>query len=203
MFPSELYPNFSSLVILFVIGIAILMTLSSASYPSWIAAQLVVPSRVRRWVKTVKRKGDLWTISIPMAVNSSEEVMGIFAFLKEYFTTFTSERETVFSAENINFKKHAEGDSQVIMLNGICRIAPYDLGIMSDLTIISRGGGSNPYSFEVILKRTAGYAQTWQTMSPRVLDNIRKQFLIWRTLSSAERDKYIELGHEIFQEVKV
>ncbi len=202
LFPKELFPNFSSLVVLVIIGVAVLMILSSSSYPSLVAAQLVVPSRVRKWTKTVKRKGDTWIVPIPVTTNSSEEAIGLFAFLREYFTTFTTERETVFSIDNLDLKESVEEDSQVMTLNGICRMAPYDLGITSDLTIVSKGGRSKPFAFEMTLKRTAGYAQTWQTSSPNVLDSIRKQFLIWRTLPPAEREKYIELGRSIFREAK-
>ncbi len=194
-YPKDLYPNFSSFTVLIVLGLGLAVTALSATYPSILAARLAVPSRVRRWQKSIsKPKGDFWEVAIPLIVNTDDEVKGVYRFLKEYLS-FSMERESLFTAESIEVKELKEGDTQILRFIAGCRLAPYDLGIMSDIIMEGvRTSKEAPFTFKLTLQRTAGYASTWRTSCPSVADEIRKQILIWRTLTPEERRRYIELG---------
>jgi len=196
-YPKDLYPNFSSFTVLIVLGLGMAVTAVSATYPSVLAARLAVPSRVRRWQKSIsKPKGDYWEVAIPLIVNTEDEVFGVYSYLREYLS-FSMERESLFTAENIDVKELKEGETRILRFIANCRLAPYDLGIKSD--IIMEGVKPNreaPFTFKLTLQRTAGYASTWRTSCPSVADEIRKQILIWRTLTPEERGKYIELGEK-------
>jgi len=196
-YPKDLYPNFSSFTVLIVLGLGLAVTAVSAVYPSVLAARLAVPSRVRRWQKSIsKPKGDYWEVAIPLIVNTEDEVFGVYNYLREYLS-FSMQRESLFTAEKIDVKELKEGEMQILRLIADCRLAPYDLGIKSD--IIMEGVRPNreaPFTFKLTLQRTAGYASTWRTSCPSVADEIRKQVLIWRTLTPEERGKYIKLGEK-------
>ena len=197
VYPPDLYPNFSSFTVLIVVGLGLAVTAISSIYPSILAARLAVPSRVRRWQKTISRpKGDYWEIAIPLIVNTKEEVFGVYSFLREYLS-FSLQRESLFTAESMEVKDLKEGNIEVMRFIANCRLAPYDLGIMSD--VIMEGARPNrgtPFSFKLVLQRTGGYASTWRTACPSVADEVRKQILIWRTLTPEERRRYIDLGTE-------
>jgi len=199
VYPQDLYPNFSSYTALIALLIGFAVTSLSAIYPSLLAAKLVVPSRVRRWQKLVaKPKGDTWELTIPIVINTREEVLGIFQFIKEYLS-FLMERESLFAAEKISIEEiEKDGGALELRLIADCRMAPYDLGIKSDIIIdAERLNKDSPFLFKLIIRRTAGYATTWRASCPYVADEIRKQILIWRTISSEERRRYIELARKM------
>lgn len=194
-YPSELYPNFSSLIVMLVLGLDLAVTVLSSVYPSALAARLAVPSRVRRWQQiTSKPKGDIWEVSIPLVVNAREEALGVYAFLREYLSQ-SVERESLFSAERIEVKDLWEGDVNIVRLVANCRLAPYDLGIKTDIIMDGmRERNATSYTFRLTLVRTSGYASTWRTSCPIVVDEVRKQVLIWRTLSPDDRKRYMDLA---------
>ncbi len=197
LYPPDLYPNFSSFTVLIVICLGLAVTAVSSTYPSILAARLAVPSRVRRWQKTISRpKGDYWEVAIPLIVNTKEEVLGVYSFLREYLS-FSLQRESLFTAESMEVKELREGVTEIVRFVANCRLAPYDLGIMSDLVMEgARLNRDAPFTFKLGLQRTAGYASTWRTACPSVADQIRKQILIWRALTPEERRRYIDLGRE-------
>jgi len=196
IYPQSLYPNFSSYAALIALLIGFAVTSLSAIYPSLLAAKLAVPSRVRRWQKIVtKPKGDVWELIIPIVINTKEEVLGIFQFIREYLS-FSMERESLFAAEKVSIEEiEKEGGGSTLILAAECRMAPYDLGIKSDIIISAeRLNENSPFLFKLIIRRTAGYAVTWRTSCPYVADEVRKQILIWRTIPPEERRRYIELA---------
>jgi hypothetical protein len=76
-----------------------------------------------------------------------------------------------------------------------CRLAPYDLGIKTDIIMDGmRERNATSYTFRLTLVRTSGYASTWRTSCPIVVDEVRKQVLIWRTLSPDDRKRYMDLA---------
>ena len=197
VYPQELYPNFSSYAALIALLVSFTVTALSSFYPSLLAAKLAVPSRVRRWQKSItKPKGDLWELTIPIVVNTKEETLGIFQFIKEYLS-FSMERESLFAAEKISMEEIKKDGGEVLRLITDCRLAPYDLGIKSDIIIEGEKINKDaPFLFKLVIRRTAGYATTWRTSCPYVADEIRKQILIWRTIPPEERRRYIEVARK-------
>jgi len=194
-YPSGLYPNFSSYTALIALMLGFAVTALSSIYPSHWASRLAIPSHVRRWMKIVsKPKGDIWEITIPIIAKTKEETLGIFQFIKEYLS-FSIERESLFTAEKMSIEEIEEDGARILRLILDCRLAPYDAGIKSDIIIAGvRTDQASQFTFKLVIRRTAGYATTWKVTCPHVADEIRKQILIWRTLTPEERGRYIELA---------
>jgi len=55
-------------------------------------------------------------------------------------------------------------------------------------------GEYNFYTINLFLTRTSGELNDWKRLNRRFLDGIRKQFLIWRTVSSAIKKEYEQRG---------
>ncbi|MGC9202503.1 MAG: FtsX-like permease family protein [Thermoproteota archaeon] len=194
MFPKELYPNFSSMSILFVLSLTLVMILISALYPSRLAGRLAIPSLAMKWTQIEKGpKGSAWSVSIPLVLNTKNEVLGFMEFLEEYVAS-VKERESVFYAEEVNISESKIDKIEVVSFNSVCRFAPYDLGIKSDLIIEARTLEDDPSKYQVslTLSRKEGYVQAWRTSATVVVDELRKQLIVWRSLSPQERNNYFK-----------
>jgi len=198
LFPKELYPNFSSLSILFVIALDVLMILVSAIYPSNLAGKIAIPSLAKKWTEIDKGpESDTWTIPFPLVLSSKEEVYGFMNFVNEYISA-TTKRESRFAAEKLNISESGSSDkTHSIVLLAECRFAPYDLGIKSNIIIeAKKQEGTTQYTFSITIKRLEGYKQAWKTSAILVMDELRKQLITWRSLSVEERYKYMNVHYE-------
>jgi len=197
LFPKELYPNFSSLSILFVIALDVLMILISAIYPSNLAGRIAIPSLAKKWTDIDKGpESDTWTIPFPLVLKSKEEVYGFMNFVSEYIGA-TMKREGTFAAERLDLSESSDGKQHIVVLLAECRFAPYDLGIKSNIIIeAKKQEDAKQYTFSVTIKRVEGYRQAWRTSAILVMDELRKQLITWRSLSSEERNKYISMHYE-------
>jgi hypothetical protein len=71
-------------------------------------------------------------------------------------------------------------------------LAPFDLGVSQSMEL-----GTYPtemsevYEIRVVLERKSGEVSSWKRVNRRFLNTLRKQFLIWRTLRTEERDRYL------------
>ena len=203
VYPRELYPNFSSYTALIVLLIGFAVTALSSVYPSLLAARLAVPSHIRRWYKAISRpKGDVWEITIPIIANTKEEVLGVFHFIREYLS-FSMERESLFTAEKMSIEEIQKDEREIFRFIADCRMAPYDMGIKSDIIVeAEKINKESPFLFKLVIRRTSGYAATWKASCPYVADDLRRQILIWRTIPDEERRKYIKLAGEWYANEK-
>jgi hypothetical protein len=82
------------------------------------------------------------------------------------------------------------GMSYVIQL--MAWVAPFDLGVSQKVQLKSIPTDMEDV-FEIILhlERVSGDVSSWRRVNRRFLNTLRKQFLIWRTLRSEERDRYL------------
>ena len=190
-YPVGLYPNFSSLIILVIMGIDIAMVLSAAIYPALLLSRLAVPSLTRRW-KVAKPQGDLWQIPLPF-VATKTETNGFFEFFREYLMSYSLERYGTFHTLSISFDSETKPEGEIVKtITTRMRLAPYDLGIEQDASIVGVSREVDTYVFTLNIQRIRGYRDQWITSNRPFMDTVRKQWLIWRALPPSEREKYIE-----------
>jgi len=190
IYPSDLYPNFSSYIMLVVSVLTIGSIISSALYPALKIARLSVPLKEWKW-KMTKPEGDVWSMSFPFVAPNETEVFSIFEFLKEYFAKYTLTYGTTISAEKVSYESHKtpEGE-EVKQLTTIVRLAPYELGVVQE-AIIEATARDDIYNFNLVIKRKSGPRDTWITSNRAFIDVIRKQLLIWREVPLSERIRYL------------
>lgn len=195
-FPQDLYPNFSSFIILIVLAIEIAMIISAAMYPSLSLSRIAVPSLARRW-KVTKPTGDTWVIPLPFTALEGE-VDGLLEYFREYLTGYSLERYGTFYTESCDYQGEiTEKGDRIKKLIAHVRLAPYDLGIEQNAIMIGvcKADGEI-YTFELNLQRIRGYRDQWITSNMPFIDAIRKQWLMWRALPPSEREKYIRRAKE-------
>ncbi len=181
--------NYSSaatmLATLLVMGIVLL----SAIYPSRVASQMAVPDVTRRWVLT-EPSGDEWYFKFPFTV-ATPQVLSLFVFLNDWFDGYREESVGVFYTTELDF--HAEsvehGQSYVISLT--MWLSPFDRGVSQSVKLRTMPTEDEGVSqIEVEIKRLAGEHSTWYRLNRRFLREVRKQFLIFRTVPPAVREQY-------------
>ena len=84
-----------------------------------------------------------------------------------------------------------EGDS--IRLEARVWLAPFDQGVVQD-TVLEIAPGVDPdyCDIDARLELAAGDRSTWHRVVRTFLDDVRKQFLVWRTLDAEDRRHYAE-----------
>ncbi len=186
--------NYSSLSAVFATVVIIITVLLSTIYPARKASQMAVPDVTRRWVLP-EPKGDNWIFEFPFTV-SEVEVVGLSTFLSEYFNSYQDvslgnfyTSGTVFSVEKTSSGKH----TYIITTN--TALAPFDLGVTQQVKItMSSLGQYNFYTINLEIIRQSGESSDWKRLNRRFLDGIRKQFLIWRTVSTEIKKDYEKQG---------
>lgn len=189
--------NYSSLSAVFATIIIIITVLLSTLYPARKASQMAVPDVTRRWILP-EPKGDLWKFEFPFTV-SEIEVIGLSTFLSEYLNSYQDvslgnfyTKDTKFSVEKSPTGKH----TYIIETN--VTLAPFDLGVTQSVKfIMSPLGQYNFYTINLEITRESGESSDWKRLNRRFLDGIRKQFLIWRTVSIEIKRDFEKQGKKI------
>ena len=170
----------------FTMGVVLLSTL----YPARKASQMSVPDIERIW-KFPEPDGDLLVFDFPFTM-SGEQALGVSMHLLHYFQDHDSQSVgDFFTAEN-RFWGKPEKQGLAYHLASTTWIAPFDFGISQQLhmvTIPSEDPGI--FLARMTVERLSGAPAAWLRMNHRFLKLIRKQFLVWRLFTPAERLYYI------------
>ena len=186
-FPGGHIFNFASAFTVIGILTIILASLAAVAYPSFVASRIITPSLERRWKLKTKPRGDEWEIPLPMSVPTESEAKGILAYLHEYYTGAGAVKEGVHIVRDVN-----PPDYENLTLSLRVSLAPFEMGVSQTADIYSvLDRRINRYVFVLHLKRLTGPRNTWQSSNYPFVDDLRKQLLMWGSLPTQERQKYI------------
>ncbi|RLE66102.1 MAG: hypothetical protein DRJ47_03290 [Thermoprotei archaeon] len=164
--------------------LSIASTLLASSYPLWRASKMVTPSLERRWKPETKPVGNKWTITLPFVITSRQEADAILKFIKEYLDIHgEGEKYSV-------LKTSIERQKTATILKVELQMAPYELGIIQEMHLLAVKSREKQFKFILKLHCLKGPISSWRRSSMFLIDDIRKQFLIWRGLTLKEREKY-------------
>ena len=186
--------NYSSLSAVFATIIIIATVLLSTVYPARKASQMAVPDVTRKWVLP-EPKGDNWEFEFPFTV-SEHEVIGLITFLTEYFNSFQDVSFGNFYTNGATLKKQdfPENKYRYCLFTTIW-LAPFDLGVNQEMQMLMEPMGQyNFYTIKLEITRLNGEVTDWKRLNRRFLDGIRKQFLVWRTVSLEIKQDYEKQG---------
>ena len=194
LYPAGLFPNFSSIFVGIVMGFASIMTMISTVYPAIKASKLVTPSLERKWKLPTEPHGNNWSIPLPFVAASEREVTGTLEFMREWMEIHSSREVGIFVAEDVTYALDS--------LTAQIRLAPLDAGVVQKISVNAtpRTGG---YSFQLEILRISGIDTIWKTANYTFVDTLRKQMLIWRSLSLEEKNQYTERGLQLLKTEKV
>ncbi len=178
--------NYSSINAIVTILIVMATVLISSIYPAVKASRSANPGLMRTW-KIPDPEGDLLNIVFPFTV-SEYDLTGVVSFLKEHFDNFSDTGIGCFMAKNAEVITRADGS---IGVSARIALAPFDLGVTQDFDLDSTPSEIQGIDeIELTLKRRSGQPKDWIRLNKVLLDDLRKQFLLWRSLPHETMEVY-------------
>ena len=188
-----LYLNFSSTSAELAIGLVVAVVLLSTIFPARKASEVATPAVDRSW-KVPEPDGDVWKITLPFAV-AGAQANGINQFLAEWFRAFEEQSVGDFLTQGIQTGAESVNGIQSYRLSGRIWLAPFDLGVSQMLSLDTVPTDlEDVYEVHLTLTRVSGDVSNWKRVNRRFLNVLRKQFLIWRTLTEGQRERYLEIA---------
>ncbi|MBI2438484.1 MAG: FtsX-like permease family protein [Lentisphaerae bacterium] len=177
--------NYSSLNAIMAIVIVMGIVLLSAIYPAFKASRSANPGILRAW-RLPAPDGDRFQIVFPFTV-SQYDIPGVISFLREHFENFSDTSLGVFMARDIVVAGAGAGRELLASV----ALAPFDLGVTQSFRMRSAPSevpGIDEVTIE--LERKSGQKSDWRRLNRNLLNDLRRQFLIWRSLSHDTMELY-------------
>jgi len=179
--PSYFVSNFAALSIIISMLVIIFSVLVSSLYPSYLAAKMITPSLERRWKIDIKPIGDVWEIPLPVRMEE-KELLAMLNYLKEYYTGAGSQRPS-FRVDDVVMDLKDE----FLLVNIL--LTPIETGISQEVCFRIKSI-DHEYTLRMTITRKTGDPKLWRSRNYSFIDDVRKQALLWRSLSASERYKY-------------
>jgi hypothetical protein len=133
--------------------------------------------------------GDVLQMTFPFTV-SVYDITGVVSFLKEHFDTFSDVGLGVIMTMNSRLTRSEQGN---LGLQAEVALAPFDLGVTQTFQLTSAPSEIEGIDVVAItLIRRSGQPKDWQRQNKLLLDDLRKQFLLWRALPAETMEMYRE-----------
>ncbi|HEY3333161.1 MAG TPA: FtsX-like permease family protein [Capsulimonadaceae bacterium] len=189
-----LYLNFSSTSAMLATAAVAAVVLLSTLYPARKASEVATPSVDRVW-RLPEPDGDDWTISLPFAITGNQAV-GINGYLGEWLHSYVEQSVGDFLVQDVEVSKFDSQFGKAFELRAKVWLAPFDLGVSQNIRLQTVPTElEDVFAVIMILHRQSGDVSNWKRVNRRFLNVVRKQFLIWRTLSAEQRERYLnEVG---------
>ena len=187
-FLPDLELNYSSLGAVLTVGAIALLVVASALYPARMAGRICTPGIERRWKLPVV-KGEHLRVQLPFSL-ARREALGMAAFQAE---SWAANQEQSIGAGFYVEALQVEQEGEKVRVAAQVWLAPFDQGVVQE-TAMEIGPGTDLHycDIHVDLTLVAGDLATWQRVVRTFLDDVRKQFLVWRTLDAESRRYYAE-----------
>jgi len=179
--------NMSSTNTIVTILIVMATVLISSVYPAIKASKSANPGLMRIW-RPPKPEGDTLDLVFPFTV-SQYDITGVLSFLQEHFANHTDTGLGRFMTSEVELVRNKETDD--LGLIATLALAPFDLGVSQHFNL-----HSTPSEIEgidevrVIIDRISGQPKDWQRLNKVFLDDLRQQFLIWRSIPRTTMEMY-------------
>lgn len=180
--------NYTSLSALIATGLVVALVLTSTIYPARIARKLATPAGGEDW-HAESPKGDEWQVVLPFTV-THRHASALSHFYAEWLSAYENYSIGEFVTESVSSDSY--GDRY--FASARCWLAPFDLGVQQNLRIeFVPTEMQDVYAISLHLERISGDPEHWESLNRRFLRSLRRQFLIWRTLTPAQKQVYMSL----------
>ncbi|MEO7454000.1 MAG: ABC transporter permease, partial [Fimbriimonadales bacterium] len=179
--------NYSSLSAVYAVMIVVGVVLLSTLYPAKRAREIATPSGEGEWFADPPQ-GDTWRIVLPFTVSKSH-ASALSLFYAEWLSAYEDYNIGDFVTENV---RTLVGTDEY-RASAKCWLAPFDLGVQQEMSLVfSQTDMADVFNITLEMERLSGDPENWETLNRRFLRSLRKQFLVWRTLSPDEKQPYMQ-----------
>jgi len=181
--PTMNYSSTNAIVtVLVVMGTVLISTI----YPAVKASRSANPGVQRSW-RIGRPKGDLYDLVFPFTV-SAYDITGVVSFLQEHFRNFSDTALGVFATFAVHIFKQSEGK---LGMQAQVALAPFDLGVSQRFALMAQPSEIEGIEeIRILLRRVSGTRGDWQRANRVFINELRKQLLIWRSLSPQVMERY-------------
>jgi hypothetical protein len=178
--------NYSSTNAIVTILIVMATVLISAIFPAIKASRSANPGLLRSW-RPPAPEGDVYDIVFPFTV-SEYDLTGVVSFLREHFNNFSDTGLGAFMAKNPHLLKYDDGS---LGLSSHLALAPFDLGVTQQFELRSAPSEIKGIDeVKIRLVRKSGQPKDWVRLNKQLFDDLRTQFLLWRSLPRETMELY-------------
>jgi len=191
-----MYMNYSALSTVTSTLLVMAVVFLSALYPARKAAALSVPDATRKF-ELPEPQGDRWVFEFPFTLGANE-ALGLYAYQVQLFESYSEGSMGGFIAEDVHLSRAGTDTAPEYAIAMRTWLAPYDLGVSQRVSLRAFPGQQPElYEIEVVLTRLSGDVATWRRLNRQFVRLLRKQFLVWRTVSAHEKHQYAERGQRL------
>lgn len=178
--------NFSSTHSLFAIMVVMAVVMVSSIYPAFRASRSANPGLARSW-RMPMPEGDYMSMTFPFTV-SSYDITGVVSFLAEHFRAHDDAGLGSFAAANVGIDRNDKGN---LHLEADITLAPFDLGVSQHFKMTAEPSEIEGVDeVKIDIERLSGAHRDWIRSNRVFLRELRKQFLVWRTLDEEVVENY-------------
>ena len=201
--------NYSSLAGVAAMVLVIAVVLISVIYPSKVAASIAIPD-VNRTFTLPEPENDKITVTLPFLMRYLEHD-SIGGFIHDYFAGHRDVSHGIFSTGPVDIVfscstveevsqaiRNGDGDDlHCLHLRANVWLAPFDFGIMQlvDIQFCPAAEGKEYLTIRATLSRKSGEAAIWHRINTIFLHDLRKQLLVWRSLSDEAHEELRQAFH--------
>jgi hypothetical protein len=175
--------NFSSLTSVLTILVVMAVVMLSTIFPAIQAGKSANPGVARTWQMPAP-EGKYLSFVFPFTV-SDIDFTGILSFIKEHFENHADATVGRFAARNVELYETA-GNGDAKKRHGIradIALAPFDLGIFQKFRMYSKEFEIEGIDEIVVeIEQVGGTQNAWFRANRAFADELRQQFLLWRSL---------------------
>jgi len=189
--PDVNFSSFSSIVTILIVMVTVML---STIYPAFMASKSANPGVARKW-RMPKPDGDIMRFTFPFTV-SAESIAGILAFIREHFDNHGDASLGAFAAREVGITSTPRADgSREMSISAEIALAPFDLGVFQRFSMTTKASDIAGIDEVVVeLMRLNGSTGTWVRGNRAFIDDLREQFLRWRSLPVDSVEQYHRLA---------
>jgi len=202
---SGLTLNYTAATTVLVTVLSMAIVLVSAVYPAHQAFRAAIPDVEKERATepgAAADSADALHSWLPF-VATPQHVTAMQAYLAEYLDSIQGVTIGQLAIDNLAASSVTLNGRGAPVLDFRAWLSPFDLGVSHDaeLAVVWRPE-HGVYQYRLVARRYSGDRQNWHRLTPRFIQTIRKQLLMWRILPFSEQQKYILAGARLFPTFK-
>lgn len=187
-----LYLNYSSLSAVASTSIVMAVVFLSSLYPARKASEIASPAIERTWHLPPPEKESSWEILLPFSL-TGKETEAFLNFIKEWLESFEEYSLGDLITENVQKTKFPSSYGDTLEVSFKSWLAPFDLGVSQIVKVqFIPTALEKVYDIKLYIERLSGEISDWKRTNKRFISLLRKQFLLWRTLSPKIKERYLK-----------
>lgn len=190
--------NYSSTTVIYTILIVMATVMVSTIYPAIKAANKATADTMRFW-RVPSPKGDVCEFDFPFTI-SRFDITGIICFIREHFANHADRTVGRFAADDVQIRRDAKFG--MASLRADIWLQPFDQGISQRFELVARPSDIEEVcDIHIRIERLSGPPSAWKRSYVVYFDDLRSQFLLWRTLSDEAREHYLALADSVEEDL--